>query len=437
MDARLQALDEYYINLEYGNYKKEALKKISILSKDVRFPDVNGFSDSKNSVLGNSIYGYKIFKHINEMILLEDSDLHAAISYLKNLLYRLRKDGLFCSLNKIWIQETIKEKCLWLIDQYSQDLDLPIHTFRTKKELFTAKPLLNNIPSKNIYIKSIWTEDIIAAENLARFLNGNVLFINAHMNFYDGIVLLPYIKTFDVRLPKVCESNQDYYAIKPNLHKNAIYNLFYNGMWQKPVKGAYWLHNDIQWASATSEDINRCINSAEKGFKIWSKKSIACRLQILSNLASTLECKGKFKLADVISRWIRFSYIYEDLLDSHSGTLNMKVTKIRNPKGIIVLREKSETVLFGRLMQILTFGNSVIVICNEHFCSLAPYCDMFSTSQIPPGVINFLSSKDIKKLELDLCETNYEFYAKRFFTDNFENVHTTLTILKQIIVPLK
>lgn len=41
-----------------------------------------------------------------------------------------------------------------------------------------------------------------------------------------------------------------------------------------------------------SEDISKCINSAEKGFKIWSSKSITSRMAILSTFASTLNCSG-------------------------------------------------------------------------------------------------------------------------------------------------
>ena len=41
-----------------------------------------------------------------------------------------------------------------------------------------------------------------------------------------------------------------------------------------------------------SEDVNRCINSAEKGFKIWSTKPITFRVQVLSKFASILRCNG-------------------------------------------------------------------------------------------------------------------------------------------------
>jgi len=112
--------------------------------------------------------------------------------------------------------------------------------------------------------------------------------------------------------------------------------------------------------------------------------------------------------------------------------------KIRNPKGVIILKEENETVLFRRLIQILTFGNSVIVICNTDSCNLVPYCNMFSASEIPPGVINLLSNENIKELELALCGMDYANYAEKFFsTINLEKIYINLTIPKQIILPLK
>lgn len=90
-------------------------------------------------------------------------------------------------------------------------------------------------------------------------------------------------------------------------------------------------------------------------------------------------------------------------------------------------------------MQILTVGNSVIVICNTNSSSLIPYCNIFSVSvsHIPSGVINLLASEYIKELELSLCGIDYEQYAKQFFSeDNFEKIYINLTKPKQIIMPL-
>jgi len=132
--------------------------------------------------------------------------------------------------------------------------------------------------------------------------------------------------------------------------------------------------------------------------------------------------------------------IYENSLSCSQGGSNTKleVTKIRNPRGIIILKAKDESSLFNQLMYILIAGNSVIVICDTDSCSLVPYCNMFSISNIPPGVINLLSSENINELELSLCGMDYASYAKQLFSVNdHEKTYINLTKLKQIIVPLQ
>ncbi|XP_011700263.1 PREDICTED: uncharacterized protein LOC105457345 [Wasmannia auropunctata] len=394
----------------------------------------------KKSVLDKSFqYTYLLFSgatnHNNEIIVLADSDLYAVISYFRNKKYVLS------FLNKIWVQEPIKEKFLWLMKEYLEDLiDYPIYTFRKKKELFTKAGT-----SKKINIISIWTEDIVFAKNLAMSLNRDVVFINSYMDFYGGIILLPYIKIFDKTLHKWCNSNLDDCKKTLSMHKHLVYNLFYDGMWQQPIKATYWIHNNCQMANATSEDVNRCISSAKKGFKIWSAKSVTCRMQILSKFASIIECNGKSDLATLILTWIKMSFYENSLFCSQSEEL--EVTKIPNPKGIIILKEeeiplkKDEFPLFTRMIQILTAGNSVIVINNTNSCNLAPYYNIFSAAGIPPGVINLLSNENIQELELALCGTDYASYAKQFVPisqpRNPEKMFMNFTTPKYIIFPLK
>ncbi|XP_077263301.1 uncharacterized protein LOC143898078 isoform X2 [Temnothorax americanus] len=396
----------------------------------------------RNAIIGKSAleksYQYQHLKQTynrdtHAVIILADSDLYAFITYYKYVCM---------SITRIWVQEPIKEKFLWLMNNIGgieniQDI-FYICTFRTKEELFTAcwtawtaDEIMNTI--------SMWTEDIAFAKNLAMSLYGDVIFINTYMDFYNGIVLLPFTRIFGKTVHKLCKPDFDDSIKKMTVVKSSVYNLFYDGMWQLPVKGiTYWIHGDRQWANATSDDINKCINSAEKGFKIWSNKSVACRTQILSKFASVLECSGKSLLADVTSKWITFSCIYERSLSCVSPNEGLDVAKIRNPRGVIILKEENEAILFSRLMQILIVGNSVIVICDANSCSLVPYCNMFPISEIPPGVINLLSRKDVKELELSLCGMDYESYAKQFFSeDDFEKTYINLSKPKHIIVPFK
>jgi len=94
------------------------------------------------------------------MILLEDSDLYAVIKCLKirNVLFQL---------DKIWVQESIKQTFAWYLKKYFRYLQIKFYTFRSK-ELLT----LNTTECiYTIHIVSIWSEDIIAAKNLAESLN--------------------------------------------------------------------------------------------------------------------------------------------------------------------------------------------------------------------------------------------------------------------------
>ena len=115
----------------------------------------------------------------------------------------------------------------------------------------------------------------------------------------------------------------------------------------------------------------------------------------------------------------------------------LEVIQSRIPRGVIILKERSEEILILRLIQILISGNSVIVIADKHSCNLTPYCDIFSTSKIPRGVINFLFNQNTKDLELSLCATDYVNYEKQLFTSNFEKMYINLTLSKQIILSLK
>lgn len=89
------------------------------------------------------------------MVLLEDSDLYAVISYLITMDYS--------SLSKIWVQQPIKQKFLSLMKKYN--LELPIRVFRSKQELLTVSEFNEKC------IVSIWSEDVVAAKILATSLN--------------------------------------------------------------------------------------------------------------------------------------------------------------------------------------------------------------------------------------------------------------------------
>ncbi|CAL1687933.1 unnamed protein product [Lasius platythorax] len=236
--------------------------------------------------------GYKKLtpKQIGMMIIFEDSDLHAVINYLKF------KRVVSC-LNKIWVQKSIIQTFMWYFKKYVGHLDVPIQIFQSKQELLTPITSKCNVDKENVLnIVSIWSEDVIAAKNLARSLNQQVVFINTHMDISPDIVF-PYADIFfkSAFLSFNLHTVDEYICtnpINPTAHKGLIYDLFYDGMWQKPKKNTYWIHNNILLANATRKDIIECIESATEGFKNWNTMSNDSRMQILSNFATILECNG-------------------------------------------------------------------------------------------------------------------------------------------------
>ncbi|XP_072751899.1 uncharacterized protein [Anoplolepis gracilipes] len=359
-----------------------------------------------------------------EMILLEEADLYAVINCLKI------ENAFF--LSKIWVHESIKQTFQLHIKKCSEHLSVPIHIFQSKRDLLTSEILMDS----QIRIISIWSEDIVGARNLAMSLKKDVIFINTYMTFCAGIVF-PYSKIyynkdriFQIKDKCTEEENNSKCIINPKRNKSynqfrKYYELFYNGTWQKPLENTYWIHNDILLANATSEDIKKCMKSAVKGFKIWSAESINSRMAVLSRLALILESKGETLLADTVSKWLKLPYFCINPLTRHE-TEQFEITKVREPKGILILEEKDKVTMFRELTQSLIFGNSIIVVCNPNLCTLESYCDMFSCSIMPPGVINLLSSINLKQVKYD-----------DFSKSNPEDIYLQLTINKYIVVCLK
>ncbi|XP_024876882.1 uncharacterized protein LOC112457833 [Temnothorax curvispinosus] len=100
---------------------------------------------------------------VTQMIILEDSDLYAVISYL------IITDKF--PLHKIWVQKQVKGKFEWLMKRHYSDITaykkilLIIDTFQSFKDIQLHEC------ATDINIVSIWSEDIIAAKNLALSLN--------------------------------------------------------------------------------------------------------------------------------------------------------------------------------------------------------------------------------------------------------------------------
>ncbi|XP_029176409.1 uncharacterized protein LOC114944591 [Nylanderia fulva] len=357
-----------------------------------------------------------------EIVLFEDSDLYAVINCLK------LQTAVHC-LKKIWVEKSIIHNFMWHLIENVGNLNVPIQTFKSKQELFISSTS-ENMLEKNITINivSIWSENVTAAKNFARSLNQNLVFINAYIDFPGNMLFLREIfqtisTYFDLTLIDKCTNS----SIDPTAHKGLKYDLFYDGMWQKPKKNTYWIHNDILYATATSQDIIDCIESAKRGFKNLSTMSNDSRAQMLSKFATILECNGKFLSSEIVSKWINMSYIYGKRT-INSNTERFEEITIYKPKGVVILHESFEFIFFKKLTQNLIIGNSVIVICNPDLYNLVPYCNIFKMCGIPPGVVNLLSIENAINHE----NTNID-----LSTENFVTTLLNFTITQNIIISRK
>ncbi|KAL6254983.1 hypothetical protein P5V15_014326 [Pogonomyrmex californicus] len=334
------------------------------------------------------------FDYIITMVLLQDSDLYAVISYLKI------KPSSLSKITRIFVHETIKKNFLWLIKKhlhFTRHMNLPISVFQKTHDLKTL------FRYEVLNIVSIWSEDIIAAKDLAGFLNRDIVFINSLLEFCSGVKFVyKFSYDNDMHLKIYNMSPEDYtYTVHKSLIKCALYsyNLFYDGTWQIPIKGKYWEKQSetevIIYANATKHDVEKCMISAMKAFIVWSTWSMASRIEALYRLASILECNGKYLLAEIVLHCIKVPDISQNELFCDYDE-RLEVSNLYKPEGVAWIEASAESNLFNYLARFLIKGNCVIVISDECLSTIAPYCNMFVTAKIPPGVINLLSFKNAK-----------------------------------------
>ncbi|XP_036138371.1 uncharacterized protein LOC114254698 isoform X1 [Monomorium pharaonis] len=299
-------------------------------------------------------------EYITKMIVFEDSDLYAFISYLKIKSYLLLK------VHRIMVQESIKKKFQWLLTQsfnYFPIVDSIIVVFHSMEELLDISKDFQDLSEfPNLSLMSIWLEDIVAAKILAMKLNKNVTFINANFEFCNGIVFpLRKKSNFDLLQSNISNAFETL-GDKINLDTctSSVYNLFYDGKWQIPVKGTYWIYDNNICAQTTWEDLNRCKKSAEKASKNWRILPMSSRIEILNNLSTALHCNGKFQLAMEIKEWLQYLKTFENTLSCYQDE-KFEISNIHTAKGIVTLINKDESTLFCHLTFALTLGNCVII----------------------------------------------------------------------------
>lgn len=115
----------------------------------------------------------------------------------------------------------------------------------------TISSILKGIKFKLYYI--IFCQFV--SKKIFCFLQRDVIFINTHMDFCGGLVFLPYTRILEGPKYKFLFNLNLYDNVNETDGKSSknvpTYNLFYNGLWNKPVKGNYWTHDNSLWANAT------------------------------------------------------------------------------------------------------------------------------------------------------------------------------------------
>ncbi|KAL6262357.1 hypothetical protein P5V15_007446 [Pogonomyrmex californicus] len=392
-----------YINLEYNNEKEKALEEIFALAKEINYTDVNDFPkrllDTTCMIYQNMFLFQCACKHVDIVESIYDCLLHYYIKFM------FSND--FNEYNKTEIILSI------LLTIFSVCKEHEIQQFM-------------KCGTKN------------GKKNFQR----NIVFINTHLNFYGGIMFLPYLKIINRTILTSNFNNtpiqSNIFAYRENfLHISdkeiEIFNLFYDGTWHKPVNNTYWECNNKMWANATSEDIKMCLDSAIRGFRTWAVMTFDTRQTILHKIIDELRLNSEIKSS--IINMIHETYLYKESLNSQNDSL--EIIENRIPKGVIVLKDKNEVNFFHLLMLILISGNSTIVIDDPNSYSLVRYCEIFSV-YLPSGVLNYLSNEDTSNMEIELCWTDYENYKNQIFVESdFQKTYLNLTVPKQIILSLK
>jgi len=121
-----------------------------------------------------------------------------------------------------------------------------------------------------------------------------------------------------------------------------------------------------------------------------------------------------------VSKYVKLNKVYKNTLICQDERLEL--ITIRAPKGVISICHIDEVILFSYMTVSLYFGNCVVIIYNKNSCNIISYLNIFSTAEIPPGVINLISDK-----EFPVTTSNYPLFHQLI----------EITIPKNIILPLK
>ncbi|XP_033213425.1 uncharacterized protein LOC117170630 [Belonocnema kinseyi] len=316
------------------------------------------------------------------VIVLADSDLNSVV----NLLTSITNEPCVWKISTVYVQEAIKKKFMQLYKERkvkdSMDVESILKVFRFKEELSSKIGYHTDAIS-------IWTENVSAAKSFVMKMLVPLTWINSYGELGPGIA----IRTD----AKLCCPSVKQFEVTSNLYSGSgkKFELFYDGSWKEPKSEKYWIDSDANsWASASQADVDSCVLSAKKGFEKWHCLPQSQRKQVFQKFADRIWATGNRPLAKLIK-----SQLENPILFGSSSTIirdgTVEVLTIRDPKGVITIGRKDLNDLFVRLTNACIAGNSVIVMHGGVLCSIAEYCDMLTTSGIPPGVINLLSFENL------------------------------------------
>ncbi|XP_015595413.1 uncharacterized protein LOC107267809 isoform X2 [Cephus cinctus] len=351
-----------------------------------------GYNINPDTAQLDAMYGQKKRKHDMVMIIMADADISAVINYFKTMSFCKADDSKYFNLKKIWVQEpviniftdSIVEAQLAKVVMLER---LMLTAFRNNDEVIRAV----NIETSREYGASIWSENINSTQNVAAALNTFIVWINTS-SILDAF-LLNIINTSITADYAIPESNNLTRIISDGASElSEKFHLFYDGQWKKPVKQEYWTgETDILIANATEKDIMDCVVSAVRAFQAWSTTPLSKRKNVFQYLADRIASTGNYSLADSIIRWANDPSVCEtSTFFLKDDTVNLLVR--RDPKGVIVVNSDNTEDLFRMVVYACITGNTVIITSSDYFCKTKlKYCDMFSSCQIPPGLVNILT----------------------------------------------
>ncbi len=177
---------------------------------------------------------------------------------------------------------------------------------------------------------------------------------------------------------------------------------------------------------ANRKDVRNAVAAARAAFPSWFESAAHLRAQILYFLAENLAveklrfaeaiaaqtgCSADEGLAEVdqsISRIFDFAAYADKYGGSVQPVLGRRlVVALREPVGVVGMRAPDESPLLGLvsiLASAVAMANTVVIVAGRHALSAMDFVQVIQHSDVPPGVINILTSQNPDAIAKILAE---------------------------------